>query len=237
MKVALSFFLIVVLIVARPAWAAIAYDNAVASSYSNNGTLTWSHTITGSVPNPILFVGCDENTTSNQITGITYNNIALTLIASTNTGSAQNATLWYLASPPTGSSYTVTVSNGPNYVDCVSASYTGAAQLSPIDVSTTATYAASSYTTYATNLTTSVSGDWGVQISMALSEYGPYDSPDVKRAALAFSEGGVVDTNGATVPAGTISLKTTPQSNGTQAVVVAAFKPVAGGSSILNAFP
>jgi hypothetical protein len=128
-------FLFLVLLFTVSAFAtAPAFD---AASSLNQTTATspwsWSHTCTGS--DLILLVGVSYwwSSTPNEVTGITYNSVALTRVGGvTNTSSNRSMELWRLVSPATGS-HTISVSWTNSMVGVGGAqSWTGVHQTSPL---------------------------------------------------------------------------------------------------------
>ncbi len=85
----------------------ITFD-AVASIGGSGATLTWAHTI-GAGNNRLLVVGFSQETAS-DVTGVTFNGVALTKAKDIKTGDGfLNVELWYLLNPPVGT-YNVVVS-------------------------------------------------------------------------------------------------------------------------------
>src|SRR3990167_2897336 len=131
-----------------------------ASSGSNDGSgtatsLTYAHTCTGT--NLVLIVGAFlDNDTSDTITGITYNGVALTKINGVSGSSDQGySTLWYLIAPATGANNIVVSWTGANNISSCAISYTGAHQTSPIDSNNTGTNGGGSTLTLATTVVAS----------------------------------------------------------------------------------
>lgn len=107
---------------------AIAFD-AVGASGNGAGvtSISWSHTCTGA--DRLLLVGVASNA---QVSGVTYNSVALTLAAEINTAAGGLWTaLWYLKGPATGAN-TVVVTHGSGRSEGQSVSYTGVDQTTPI---------------------------------------------------------------------------------------------------------
>jgi len=116
---------------------AIAFDASSNTELSANLTsYSQSHTCSGS--NRILFVGVNAiDTPYNQITGVTYNGVSMTLIDSRFKASDRGTYLYRLIAPATGANnITVSASSGTRFsLDGIS--FTGVDQTTPIDVSTT----------------------------------------------------------------------------------------------------
>lgn len=133
------FSLIGVFIFPNSVFAAIAFDNALNLGSSTVGTtLTTSFTV-GAGSNRILFVGAvGDNTGSatDDITGATYNGVAMTLIDKTFVAADRYRYLFYLVNPASGANNVVITSstNGGFKAGAV-ASYTGASQTGQPDAS------------------------------------------------------------------------------------------------------
>ncbi len=106
---------------------AIARDTSTsASGAPTSSPGTWSHTCTGS--NLILFVGVESTGASDNVTGATYNGVAMTLVQKQARLDGREVYLFVLVNPATGSN-TVSVSwTGTDGHFLSAISYTGAAQ-------------------------------------------------------------------------------------------------------------
>ena len=105
---------------------AIAFD-AAAQGSSTVTTVTFAQTCTGS--NLVLFVEA-YSTTGDDVTGITYNSVAMTQLAKiSKNGSAEKLYLYYLIAPATGSNNVVVTRSGTGgFLHGAAASFTGALQ-------------------------------------------------------------------------------------------------------------
>lgn len=124
--------LIGIFIFPNSVFAAIAFDNALNLGSSTTGTtLTVSFTV-GSGSNRILFVGAVGNNTgsaTDDITGATYNGVAMTLIDKTFVAADRYRYLFYLINPASGANNVVITSSTSDGFKAGSvASYTGASQ-------------------------------------------------------------------------------------------------------------
>ncbi len=125
------------LLSAYPLYSAIALDSTSTSgvgSYVN--TLSWNHTI-GSGANRVLVVGIYTYYGLN-VTGITFNGVAMTASATASRTAACVST-WFLVAPATGT-HSITVSySGYEYTWGGATSFSGVDQTSPINATGTAT--------------------------------------------------------------------------------------------------
>lgn len=114
---------------------------SITAGFNSTITKTWTHVVTGT--NPLLVVCIDlqqDVVGTGTATAVTYNSVALTKAQGTTpTGSGQRAELWYLAAPPTGShTVSVTITGATDTIAMGSMSFTGVAQTTPLDTSTSA---------------------------------------------------------------------------------------------------
>lgn len=122
----------------------IAFDTAVQFNLVAGGPYTQAMTITGAN----TYLACataDADHSGNTISGITYNSVALSSLASQTDGFGSSTTLWRLIAPATGThnvvvTYSAQAHNG--YAQCVS--YTGVHQTTPEGTPVTVTGSSSS---------------------------------------------------------------------------------------------
>ncbi|MFT6244824.1 MAG: hypothetical protein ACJA0U_002774 [Salibacteraceae bacterium] len=112
---------------------AVTYDalasNQGATSFGSPAIATWTHPCNGTDRVLVVSIAEDKGALgTNEITGITYNGVALTKQLQTGNGFYE-AELWYLIAPATGANNVVITSNtqGMNYVG-TSVSFTNAHQ-------------------------------------------------------------------------------------------------------------
>jgi len=111
----------------------IAYD-AVGSGNNGEGStsVSWSHT-TSSGSNRIMIVGVSIRNTAISVSSITYGAQSLTFIrADTNAGLVRSE-LWYLTTPASGTATVTVTLSGASRATGGSCTYTGVAQVSPLD--------------------------------------------------------------------------------------------------------
>jgi RHS repeat-associated protein len=104
-------------------------------------TKTWTHTVSSGA-NRILVLAADiwqDVAGSGTISSATYGGVALTKAASSASVN-MNSELWYLVNPPSGANtMSVTVTGATDAIKLGAADYTGVAQTSPVDATTTTT--------------------------------------------------------------------------------------------------
>ena len=138
----------------------ITFD-AASSATSGTSPLSWFHTV-GSGNNRLLVVsiGIEGDSTVGNITGVTYNSVALTKAVENFVGDYQNTEIWYLLNPPAGSANVAVTTNGdPGDINGGAISVFGAAQSGP-EATSSQDDAVAGWTTIQTNITTLTDGAW-----------------------------------------------------------------------------
>ena len=132
---------------------AITFDNVT----TNAGTSSFSHTVSTS-DDRILFVSTlGGSAFTDNITGVTYNGVSMTLVGKSATPGDRWNYLWYLLSPATGSNTIAITKSSSDYGAQVASSYIGVAQQAPEASSTTSGTDTGGKTQSITTLTT---GAW-----------------------------------------------------------------------------
>jgi len=203
---------------------AIALDTSTYGSFVNPGTtLTWSHTVTGT--NPVLFVGAIAATTD-ILTGITYNGVAMTLVGKGAGGSDRFIYLYVLAAPATGA-HNIVVSSASSYLTGFATSYTGGHQTTPIDSFAVTTTAGADPLPGSTTVV--AANCWLVATGRGTQSPVTAGALTTARAQESdFSSGGMYDSNG-TVATGVRSLEINFSSSGAGAIIVASLAEAGGG--------
>lgn len=212
----------------------IAFD--AASNGSTTGTsLTVAHTCTGT--DRLLIVGVAQNsTTTDNITGVTYNSVAMTLAVSQGSSPANNwSQLWYLRNPASGNNNIVISASPSTEMASVNASYTGADQLTQPDATNSNT--AESVTSIATSVTTVKDNCWAVIICS--TDGGTVSaSTNVTSRATSGTRYMIGDNNAAITPAGALSQTFTRDTSGRMVTAQISIMPpqpavVAGGYAFI----
>jgi hypothetical protein len=107
---------------------AIAYDNSSGTYTNSSNSITFAHTV-GNGSDRIIFVAARGQ---EDISSVTYNGDALTLAV----GDGSNLSIYYLVNPDSGANNVVVTCAGSGFIYASSASYTGAAQVDPINETT-----------------------------------------------------------------------------------------------------
>ncbi len=124
---------------------AIAFDNATDMGTTTGATLTHSHIATGS--NLLLIVATSYSNSTDSVTGVTWNGVAMTTNGSLKSafeGTAYDCKIWYLYGAASGTHNVVVSQNGASSIYAVAVSYanvfSGAVDNQATAVSTNATF-------------------------------------------------------------------------------------------------
>lgn len=208
---------------------AIAYDTSTNGNYTSGTSHTFSHTCTGS--DRILFVEAVINTSSDLITGVTYNGVSLTRITTVSPNANRRLYYYYLVAPATGANNVVISASSSTAIGGNAVSYTGVAQTGTIiDVSTTQTASTSSVTT---NLTTTIDNCWTIlgTTEDTTTAFTASTGSTLRTSNTTYVDVRIFDSNAAITPAGSTSMtvthSTTPAYTG--GFIMIAFAPATGG--------
>ncbi len=199
------------------ATSTISFDNSGSSFQSAVTSSTISYTVSGT--NRMLFVAIKGNTGTDNITGVTFNGVSMTLNGKVNTPGDRWFYLYSLANPASGTHNIVVSANTTTDIATSIASYAGVAQTTP---EATATNTATATTTITTNISTISDNDWLITGT---------DSPSASTTVAtgtgrALNSGLIVfDSSSSVGLAGNYNTKLTAPSNGGFGVVVAAIAP------------
>lgn len=196
----------------------IAFDVAVDGGNNTLNSLTYSHTCTGA--NRYLLVGV-VGAGADQVTGVTYAAVSMTLLGKVpggSGGSTRDVYLFGLANPASGANNVVISASGGNFLGAVSASYTGVNQGTVTD--TVATAVAASAGQLAQTITPDANGCWLVQFTRNDAGVPSAGAGTTMRATDATAIG-IADGNGAVIPASATTLTQTKPATAWSGVIVA----------------
>jgi len=196
---------------------AIAFDAASGRSSSAAPTLTIAHTCSSGL-NRILFVSCSASG-SNTITGVTYNSVAMTQVATVAVGTI-NSYLFSLANPASGTNNIVVTGTGGTLYGC-GVSYTGAAQSGIPDSFNTAN---SSLSTSVSQSTTTIANNCWVVCGGICGNGGLSGGTNVTIRSSGTGDQYIGDNNAAKTPAGSIT-QTVNCNSGNNTIIMASFAP------------
>lgn len=160
---------------------AIAFGVFTDGASTTGTTLSWNRTVTGS--NPYIVVGTIGDLTSDLITGVTDDTIAMSKLGVIQVPTDRFLTLWGLLNPTAGTKQIVVTASSSIFIAGASASYTG---VSGVETGTTTNTAASP----ATSVT-------GTKTTVALNAW--------TFACFAEDNGGTISAGSGTVSRGTSS--------------------------------
>lgn len=209
-----------------------ALDTSTDGGITNPGTShTFSHTCTGS--DLILFVGVMGDVTTDRITGVTYNGVAMTLIDKILEGDdfPRWAYLYYLIAPATGAHNVVISASASIALGGSASSYTGASQTGQPDASNKNSGSnVASGVDYTTSVTTIADNCWTVMFTKNDSGTATASTGSTLRTSNA-SGLSMWDSNGVISPAGARSMSVQRNATSDWASVIASFSPVATASA------
>jgi len=209
---------------------AIVFD-ASSSGQAVATSLTFAHTNTGS--NLILFVGTWQNSATDNITGITYNNVAMTKIDGLlNSDSNNYLQLWYLVGPAAGANNVVVSASSSTNMHALSLSYTGASQTGQPDAHNTQTSSVISGGTQTVSVTT-IADNCGMVCLAGGAGDLPTASTNFTNRVSANNERFGDHTSQPLTPAGSKSMSVTNSGAGSESVTLlaASFSPAAATST------
>lgn len=217
---------------------AIAF-NAAADGGNNGGGsagLTFAYTC-GSGNNRLLVVLVLGDTSVNDVTGVTYNGVSMTLAAPPGLapGGPDNRWLYlfWLIAPATGTNNVVISASSTHFILGGAADYTGVSQTGQPDATTT--HAGSgSITSLTTSITTVADNSWAVLAENNGGGLPPTANTGTIRRAVdaAFSAWGLFDSNGPVTPPGSFGMTTdTGLPSNTILHVIASFSPAGSGAA------
>jgi len=183
---------------------AIAFDALTAHAGATATSITFSHTVASS--NPVLFV-CVTDSSSNLVTGVTYNGTAMTLVGTSSAPSDRYIHTYCLAAPSTGANNVVVTASASNSMRPFAVSYTGAHQSVQADVSDTNTTTTNT-NSYSRTLTTLEDNCWTMIFIKNNAAVPAAGSGTTQRDASTWATF-IGDSNSATSPAGSSTLAAT----------------------------
>ncbi len=192
---------------------AIAYD-AVSSGTitAGNTTATFSHTVTGSNTIGHVSVAQQNDASGNRVTGITWNGVAMSLVA-VNVNSDNDAIyMWELVAPTTGN-IVVTRTGTTNSGWCNSISHTGAKQTSQPDASNTKEEVD---TALDINLTTTADNCWAILTAFNPEGAAITASTNSTERSAVTSFAKLFDNNANITPAGSYTMTVTRSGGASQ---------------------
>lgn len=216
---------------------AIALD-ATSTTSATNTSLTLAHTCTGA--NRILWVsvGVQSNDSTDYVTGVTYNGVAMTRAVAIFSGTSNlcGQYLYVLFAPATGNNSIVVSLSQSKTIYATGMSYTGAAQTNTPDATASAFTTIGSSSTVSTTFSVSATGCWIV--SGCSDEQVGSPIPNSGLTARSNPVEGAGGDSNATVSTGsnTVSWKTPNAANGLFTMVSASFAPVAAAAANNPAF-
>lgn len=218
---------------------AIAFVAGADGGNNTGGTgLTYSYTC-GSGANRLLVVGVAGDATVDDVTGVTYAGVSMTLAAKKAATGTNNRVsyLFYLLAPATGANNVVISASTAHYILSGAADYTGVKQSAQPDATATAN-GTGSVLLLTSSVTTVANNSWAILLENGYgSNTPPTASTGVTRRTFdaVFGGWGLFDSNAAITPAGSYSM-TTQRTNASDTIthVGASFQPDTGGAAVID---
>lgn len=209
--------------------AAIAVDTTASGWVASASSLTYAHTVTGS--DPTLIVGIYHFNGSGEVTGVTYNGAAMTLLGNlVADGTNGDVYLYGKASVSTGANNIVISEGATQQIFGTSASYTGTNQTTPFpDAALTGSPSGTTFSISTTN--TTVDQSWVVMTGRSPSRVPSASAGSFLRKTNAVSGDAawLVDSNGAR-STGANTLNYTYSPSQTTYYVIANIAPTSGAA-------
>ncbi len=223
---------LLLLLIPTVAFGAIAFDNAVDGGFTVAGTsLTYSFTAT-TTANRILIVSTVGTTGANDlISGITYNSVALTKVATIMPSGGRWLGTWYLLNPSSGANNVVVTASSTDVIVSQATSYAGVKQSANPDVSTTTSVG--SGTSLTSTLTTLADNAWTVLVGSENDGQIAAGTGTTFRVSSNASFG-TLDSNAPITPAGSTSLQATWSLSASGAGIMVSLAPVASTSTLVS---
>jgi len=219
---------------------AIAFNNAAdGGNVATASSFSFSYTCS-SGSSRLLVVPVLGDATSDLITGVTYNSIAMQLVWKQRiSGISRWQYFFYLINPAAGShTVAITASSACDFILAGAADYTGVQQNSQPNVVLNDAKG-SAGTSWTSTFTTTVDNDWAILVETGFSASNPPGAgTGATRRAFdgAFGTWGIFDSGGVLTPPAAYSMTTTrPSSANDIGHMILAFKPDTGAVSNANA--
>ncbi len=185
---------------------------------SGSGPYTYSQVFSGGLPgtNTIAWVGVAGDVVggADDVTGVTYDGVAMTLLTkSTALTAGRIMYLYYLINPGSNTSPAVVITHtSQHYIIAIAVGYQGVYQASEPDTYTTNQTNTGGATSLTTPLTTGANNCWTIlfEQSYAAGNVGPTAGTNATETIVgaAFGQPALFDSNGAITPAQSFSMTT-----------------------------
>lgn len=207
---------------------AITFDNAAAGGLTGSSSHTFSFTV-GSGSDRFLVVYTLIGSSSDTLTSVTYNGVAMTLIAKVQEASGNWNYLHGLAAPASGAHDVVGTASAATAVIMAATAYAGVGSVDASATNTSASVASAG--TFTLTVTTGVANCWTVGAARAETSLAPTASTGWTFRADASSGSYLVGDSGADLSAGSNSMLCTNAFGSSQPFVgiIASLAPAGGG--------
>ncbi len=203
---------------------AIAYDatsQTSSTAWSSGSSLTWSHTTTGSDRYLIVAISIGDSS-SDVVTGITYNGVAMTRIATQTVGGASDY-MYGLVNPTTGANNIIaSFSITSSFCHGAATSYTGIKQTGQPDSFSSSSASA---TSLSVSTTTVADNSWVVGFFSNSSANTNSRTGITSRSYNTGIGRDIGDSNAPKTPAGSYTMTEQGATSGTWTGIIASLSP------------
>lgn len=208
----------------------IAVGNTATSGVGSGTSLTYAHNV--SATSNLLIVGVDTvGSTTDLVTGVTYNGVSMTRASSISDGVVRRAYLYFLVNPTTGSNNVVVSTSGSTAMTGASADYSGCNSSQPDSTASSSPGAAS--TTHSLSFTTVADNSWTVALVTTEAGGSAPNASTGSTLRVDTADAGVhlLDSGGAVTPAGSYTMNFTSPTSTRWSAAGMSFAPSGGASA------
>lgn len=190
---------------------------------TNDSSWTFSYAVGGGSN---FLIASVYSFTSDLISSVTYNGVAMTLAAKVQGTTAINTSIWnylyYLHSPATGAHNLVITGSGPTTLGGMLADYSGVNASGQPDATATNTNTSNSITS---SVTTVADNSWAVMSYLSNAFTGSNTAGTGATLRISTALSGIYDSGGPITPAGSYSMTVNATNGGDETTVIGSFKP------------
>lgn len=207
------FILLLSLLLPIPSWAAIAVNTSGNNGADNGGstnTVTWNFDPVGAgCTNCALVVQLETDTTIDDVTGITFNGVAMTFLVKVHATGGRWSYTYGLLNPASGSHAIVATAGSTHYMFGLAVSYSGV-----LGFGATSTQTTSGLANITGNITTTTANSW-VYVGVSGSDVSDFSgvTNSTKRGEYASFLSPAIFDNNTAIAAGAYSMTITDGSS------------------------
>lgn len=220
-KIIIFFALLLVFVIPKVSFGAIAFDTATDSGGRATNSKSWTHVVTGT--NTFLVVEAYSFSDLSSATA-TYNSVSMTAInTQSNAGSGVFVRTFYLINPTTGS-HTITVTDSGISLGGIAASYTGVKQSGQPDSQNTGSSSSSNTLTMSTTVV--LTNSWLVSFILGAGDTPSGGTGTTRRVLDSSGFGTAIGDSNAPKGTGSQSMTWNINNTGTNTGIIISVSPV-----------